>query len=425
MAARKVSGVSEAPSDTPAVAYIMSRFPKLTETFIAREILAVQRLGVAVEIHPLMRERATLTHPEVDALVQQAHYQPLLSLPILASQLALIATRPLAYARALRDVLRMTWGNWNFVLGALAFFPGSAHLARELRRRGVAHVHCHFATHPAVAGFVIHRLSGIPFSFTAHGSDLHRDRRGLCAKVAEAAVVITVSHFNKRVIVDECGSEAGSRVHVIRAGLDTDTFRPAEPEERADGPMRIVCIGTLHEVKGQSHLIDACRLLADAGVDFSCHFIGDGPDREALAARAAAAGLRDRVHLEGAMTEDAVRAELQRATVLVAPSVPSRDGRREGLPVVLMEAMSTGVPVVASDLSGIPELVEHEVTGLLVPPGDSEAIASALRRLDDDADLRHRLGAAGRERVVRDFDLRRNVATLLSLIGIRSGTASE
>jgi glycosyltransferase involved in cell wall biosynthesis len=180
--------------------------------------------------------------------------------------------------------------------------------------------------------------------------------------------------------------------------------------------LRIVAVGTLHEVKGQTHLVDACRRLAERGVDFSCRIIGDGPDRAALAALIEEAGLHDRVVLTGRMTSDAVARELAEADVLVAPSVPTSGGKREGIPVVLMEAMAAGLPVVASRLSGIPELVTDGTDGLLVPPGDDGAIADALERLAADPALRRRLGTAGQATIDRAFDVDRNAAELIRLI---------
>jgi colanic acid/amylovoran biosynthesis glycosyltransferase len=198
---------------------------------------------------------------------------------------------------------------------------------------------------------------------------------------------------------------------VIRCGVDTRVFSPpvARP---ADGPLQIVCIGTLHEVKGQTHLIEACRLLREAGLRFTCRLVGEGPDREALETRIAAAGLSRQVELVGARTRPEIATMLRDADVLVLPSVPTSRGQREGLPVVLMEAMSAGLPVVASGISGIPELVEDGVTGLLVPPGQPVAIAAAVERLGHDPTLRRRLGAAARERVLADFDVDRNAAAL-------------
>ena len=177
-----------------------------------------------------------------------------------------------------------------------------------------------------------------------------------------------------------------------------------------------MAVGTLHEVKGQIHLIEACRLLAERGVAFTCRFIGDGPDRDALQARIDEYGLGDRVALVGRMTSDAVATELAASDVLAAPSVPTHGGKREGIPVVLMEAMASGLPVVASRLSGIPELVTDGVSGLLVPPGDDDALAHALATLATDAPLRGRLGAAGRETVMREFDVDRNAAILADRI---------
>jgi glycosyltransferase involved in cell wall biosynthesis len=279
-------------------------------------------------------------------------------------------------------------------------------------------VHCHFANHPAVAGLVIGRLTGLPYSFTAHGSDLHKERKMLPEKVAEAAFVATISDDNRRLILAECGARHGDKVHVVRAGIDTTLFAPRRNGSRRDGPLRILCVGTLHEVKGQAHLVEACRLLAAGGVDFSCRLIGDGPDRTGLQRAVAVAGLTGRVVLAGARTRGEVAAEMARADVLAAPSVPTRAGKREGIPVVLMEAMSSGLAVVASELSGIPELVKDGVTGLLVPPGDARALAAALRRLDEDPAMRARLGAGGRARVLEEFDVQASAGELARRFGL-------
>jgi len=397
----------------PTVAYVMSRFPKISETFILTEILELERSGVGAEIYPLLREHARLVHPEAEAVTARAHYVPFVSPAVLASQIHWLARRPRAYLGALRDVARGTFGSLNFFAGGLAIFPKVAHAARLMQASGIDHVHCHFANHPALAGFVIHRLTGLPYSFTAHGSDLHVERRMLPEKVKEAAFVATVSDYNRRLIVAECGGRYADKVHVVRAGVDTALFAPHGNGRPPDGPLRVLCVGTLHEVKGQAHLIEACRLLAEQGAGISCRLVGDGPDRALLERRIASAGLSDRVALVGGRTRQEVAAELAAADVLVAPSVLTAAGKREGIPVALIEAMSSGLPVVASDLSGIPELVEHGVTGLLAPPGDPAALAAALRALHEDRNFGARLGAAGRGRVLADFDSRRSLEQLV------------
>ena len=401
---------------TLRVAYVMSRFPKLTETFILAELEAMDRAGVAIELYPLLRQTGEPVQPAAVRWVDRAHYLPFLSPAIVGAQWWFLrdTRRRRRYVRAFFDMVRETWRSPNFLLGGIGIFPKVARAAIDMAADDVDHVHCHFANHPALAGWLIHRLVGIPYSFTAHGSDLHVDRTMLPMKVREAAFVVTISGDNRSVIEATAGEAATGKVDVIHCGVDPTAFAPTARD--VAGPLRIVAVGTLHEVKGQIHLIEACRRLAERGVAVTCRFIGDGPDRDALQARIDEYGLGGSVTLAGRMTTDAVAAELAAADVLVAASVPTRGGKREGIPVVLMEAMATGLPVVASRLSGIPELVSDGVSGILVPPGDDVAIADALASLATDPDLRARLGAAGREIVLRDFDVDRNAAALADRI---------
>jgi glycosyltransferase involved in cell wall biosynthesis len=348
-----------------------------------------------VDVYPLLREKTEVMHPEAEAFVRAAHYQPFISLPIIQANLRYLWKMPRVYLATLWTLLRANWGSFNYFTGVLGIFPKVVLFADQMKLQGIDHVHAHFASHPAAAGFIIHRLAGIPYSFTAHGSDLHRDRHMLREKVAEAAFVAAISEYNKELILSECQGKYRDQVMVIHCGVDTEVFqfRSSEtPYEMGDNPFMILCIGTLHEVKGQAYLIEACRLLQERGIDFVCHFAGDGPDRKALTALAEKAGIASKVHFHGRLTRDEIARLLQDADVLAAPSVPTSDGRREGIPVVLMEAMGSGVPVVASGISGIPELVKDQETGLLTPPRDPESLADALECYFLDIDLRKRLG---------------------------------
>jgi glycosyltransferase involved in cell wall biosynthesis len=398
------------------VAYVMSRFPKLTETFILYEILAVEAAGQPVELYPLLRHTEPVSHPEAVELARRAHYEPFLSRAIVASQLRALRERPRAYFGALAALLRATLGSANYFFGGLAIFPKVVHMALRMEAQGVRHVHCHFANHPAAAGFIIGRLTGIPYSFVAHGSDLHLDRHMLDRKVAEAAFVVAISRDNLEEIVAECGEWARERVEVIHCGVDTQRFRPqARPADPAR-PFTILCIGTLHEVKGQAVLVEACRQLRDSGIAVRVRIVGEGEDEAMLSDLIAAAGLGGTVTLDGRLNRVEVIEALGEADLLVGPSVVARNGKREGIPVVLMEAMSCGLPVVASRLSGIPELVDDGVSGLLVPPGDATSLATAIRRLVEDPDLRTRMGTAARARIERDFDLETNAQAILDRI---------
>ena len=402
------------------VAYIMSRFPKLTETFILYEMIAMQRAGVQVEIYPLLREKAEVVHPDAVPFVEAAHFQPFISLPILRANLYYLLRKPGIYLRTLWALLRANWGSFRFLTGAMGIFPKSVFFAHQMKAGNVDHVHAHFASHPAAAGFIIHHLAGIPYSFTAHGSDLHRDRHMLREKVAEAAFVVAISNYNKELIISECQGKYRDKVIVIHCGVDRNVFQYPLREmltETGRNPMRILCIGSLHEVKGQAYLIEACAKLAKKNIDFVCHFVGDGPDRKSLTDLARQLGISERVYFHGQQKRDRIAQLLQEADVLVAPSVPTSDGRREGIPVVLIEAMSSGVPVIASELSGIPELVLNERTGLLTPPRDVVAIANALERYYLNPALRRQLGEAGRKMVTEEFDLYKNAARLIQQIG--------
>jgi glycosyltransferase involved in cell wall biosynthesis len=396
---------------------MMSRFPKLTETFILHEMAAMERLGVDVDVYPLWRERARVTHPEARRFVERANFQRSFSLAVLGANCRLLFRHPRKYFSTLSAVLRGTRGSLRFFLGALAIFPKAVFFAKRMEATGVAHVHAHFASHPTVAAIVIRRLVGIPYSFTAHGSDLHRDQRMLGQKIAEAAFAVTISDYNRNVMMATCERDGDrGKVRIVHCGVDTRLFErgSAAANEQAV-PFTIFCVGTLHEVKGQTFLIKACEQLVGSGIDVSLNLIGDGPDRQALLAQAAEAMIADRVTFHGNKTHREVAELLKGAHVVAAPSVPTRDGRREGIPVALMEAMSCGVAVVASRLSGIPELVADEQSGLLVTPGDAGALAQALERLHNDAGLRQRLGEAARQKVLLEFDLFKNAATLAAL----------
>ncbi|MCG3154448.1 MAG: D-inositol-3-phosphate glycosyltransferase [bacterium] len=398
------------------LAYMMSRFPKISETFILYEILEQERLGIPVEIYPLLREHQPVVHPEAAVLTRRAHFHPFLSAAIVQANLHFLRRQPGVYLRTLAEVLRGTWGSLNFFFGALGILPKAVRFAYAMKQQGVTHVHAHFANHPALAAMIIHRLTGIPFSFTAHGSDLHKDRRMLDQKVAAAAFAVTVSSFNKEVMIKTCGEAARRKIHVIPCGIDPAVFNPPAAKS-AEEKLRILCVASLEEVKGHRFLIEACRRLSAAGFDLVCDLVGEGPQRRVIEQQIAASGFADRIILHGSRTRGEVARMLQAAEVKVLASAPTKSGKREGVPVVLMEAMASGLPVVSSRLSGIPELVEHGRTGLLVAPGDVDGLVQALQQLHADPELRRRMGQAGREKVLAQYNLQRNTARLAQLIG--------
>lgn len=414
------------PAGRPAapLAWLMSRFPAVSETFILQEILHAERQGARVEIFPLVRQRDETVHPEARALVDRARYARVAEPATLAAQAWWLRRAPRRYLRAWRRALAGNLRSPKFLSRALAVVPLAARFGREMHAAGVRHQHAHWATHPALAALVVHELTGIPYSFTAHAHDIQVDRTMLDQKLADARFIVTISEFNRRFLERRYGSIVHGKLHVIRCGIDLDRFPERPPPPR--GPaLRVLCVAGLRDYKGHTHLIRAVALLRDRGVDVRLELIGDGPLADELHAQCARDGVADRVDFRGALPGDEVARAMESADAFALPSIITANGKMEGLPVALMEAMARGMPVVASALSAIPELVEDDVTGLLVPPGDPAALADALQRLDADPALAGRLGAAGSARARAQHDIVANTARLLALIDGAPAPAAE
>ncbi len=400
--------------DSPRVAYMMSRFPKLTETFVLDEMLQMENLGVDVRVYPLWREKASTVHAETAAYTQRANFLPTLNFEILRDSLYWLFTSP---ARYLATFFTVCWANRSslrFLTGSLAIFPKCATFARRMRAENIDHIHAHFASHPAAAAFIVNKLTNIPWSFTAHGSDLHRCQAMLEEKVLSAAFTVTVSSYNKKFILEHTSRASADRVHVIHCGVDPQRFCRNKPLDTQPNTINIVCTGTLHEVKGQRYLLQACASLKAR--NWHCHLIGDGPDRQKLQALADDLKISNQVTFHGNCERGRVLALLQEMHICCVPSVPTQNGRREGIPVAMMEAAAFSIPIVASNLSGIPEFVIHHETGLLCEPKDAQGICSALAHLLSHDDERERLGQQAREKLVHEFSLANTANSLYKLI---------
>jgi colanic acid/amylovoran biosynthesis glycosyltransferase len=400
----------------PRVAYVVSRFPAITETFILYEILELERRGFTVDVFALLQHHDAVRHREAEVVVQRTCYGRGLSLSVLAAHLHYLTRSPGAYVGALWAALAGNVSSPEFMFKAFFVFYQTPRFARVMEVSGVEHVHAHWATHPALAAFIIQRLTGLPYSFTGHAHDLYMERAMLGEKIAEARFVVTISDFNKRLLETLYGSAAAAKTMVIHCGIDSDVFNPkARPAGPASRPIVLLCVASLRDYKGHSYLVDACRMLSERGVDFSCLLVGEGNQRPALEAQIEAAGLTGKIQLLGAQSRDRVSELMNQCDAMVLPSIITPGGQMEGIPVALMEAMATERPVVATRISGIPELIEDGVTGMLVPEKDAVALANALERLAREPEFGRRLAEAGREKVLREFSLRANAGLLSEL----------
>ncbi len=396
------------------VAYFVSRFPKITETFVLYEALALLKLGVDVEIFPLVEHREDAAHPEAEEMESRVTR---VSVGVrecwLVARTALFVS-PIKFLRALRSLFRCSGGSPAHIIRALALLVKIVAISDEIKRRGFDHVHAHFATHPALAACMARDLTGIPYTFTAHGSDLHRDPRGLRAKILGSAFAVTISDYNRAFMLEHAGQELADRIRVFRCGADLSKFQGGVHGK--DGPFRIACVAALREVKGHRFLLDGLGVLREANIPFECCLAGDGPLRRQLEEDVQARGLGAHVRFLGSQSRDEVAALLAQSNVIALTSIQDRAGRREGIPVSLMEGMAAGLPAVASRISGIPELVEDGVSGWLTPPGDGGAIGEALLRLARDPGCARQMGDEGRRRVIASYDLTVNAATFAAAL---------
>jgi glycosyltransferase involved in cell wall biosynthesis len=397
------------PKADRRIAYLVKTFPKISETFVVREILALERQGVDLAIYALRRPEESKSHSINGAVRARVSYLPAVlaenRFGLLWTQLILLLRRPIRYVQALLFALgRAEAGRGKDFLQA-------TYLARELVRTKIAHLHAHFINEPAGVAELAHRLSGIPYSVTAHAKDIYLSPQAeLVRKMTRAKFVVTCNDYNRRYL--EAMAVQGTPIVKIYHGLDAELFSTDAAVDPAAGAPLLLSVGRLRPKKGFHVLLDACGLLKIGGHKFRCVIAGYGPLREELEKRMAKLGLGDTVSLTGMLTQEEVIALYKQASLFVLPCQITADGDRDGIPNVLAEAMAMELPVVTTNVAGIPELVEHDRSGILVRSEDPVELAAAIARLLDQPQLRRRLGKAGREKVCRLFAAEKNAAQL-------------
>ena len=401
------------PVEEPlGVGYVVKRYPRYSETFIVTEILAHEEAGLPLEIFSL--------YPPVDTHFQDA----------IARVRAPVNYVPDSDGKSLRF--------WEGLSGVAADVPGlwsslgaakgeeardvfqAAVVAGLARRKGIRHLHAHFGSAAATVARLAARFGGLTYSFTAHAKDIYHESvrpDDLRRKLADASAVVTVSDYNLEYLRVQYG-EAAARVRRIYNGIDLERFPYSAPRDR---PPMVVYVGRLVEKKGLSDLIDACASLAGRGKTLECGIVGAGELEADLRERIARLGVGSTVRLLGPRPQAEVIRLIREASAVAAPCVIGEDGNRDGLPTVILEAMALGTPCVSTDVTGIPEVVRHEETGLIVPQHDPGALADALERFASDADLRVSIAVRARERIEDEFDIRRNAAKIRALFREAAG----
>ena len=394
------------------IAYLVSQYPAASHTFIRREVMGLRARGHHVETFSVRRPTGEKKLGGADQRETQNTWYVLPAPParVARSHVQALLRRPLAYASTLKRALgHRAPGVKNFVWSAFHFVE-AIDLAAELRRRGVEHLHNHFANAGANVGYLAAHYLDLDWSLTLHGTSEFDYPAGLllAEKIEAADFVACVTHFGRAQAMRLVDPKHWHKFHIVRAGIEP----PVVPVGTAPKPTRdrLVCVARLSPEKGHAGLIEAFSELVKAGLDVELELLGDGPDTSRIEQQIKDLGLGERVLMRGQVPEEQALAAMSTATIVVLASF------MEGLPVVLMEALALGVPVVAPCVAGIPELVEHGVSGLTFPPGDWSSLAGALRQLLADPELRGRLAREGRRRVESEFFIERSIKPLLAAL---------
>jgi len=403
-------------SDSRPFAFVVKTFPKLSETFILEEVLGLEQMQVPLVLFALAPPRDELRHEAV-ARVRA----PLRILPATSSaalHLRALRRHPLRWLAAVAFCVGRREG-----FSATDLTRGIA-LGLAVEDQGIGHIHAHFASEPAAAAEIAARYAKVSYSISAHAKDIYvGDAAVLRRKLEGARFAVTCTGHNLSHL--EGVHAHRDALHLMYHGIDSARFRATPRSEDESAPL-ILAVGRLRAKKGFDTLIRACALLRGAGQEFRCEIVGYGEERDSLQRLIGELGLDERVSLAGSMNHAALRERYQAAAIFAAPCRIAEDGDRDGIPNVLLEAMSMELAVVTTGVSGIPEVVKDGVNGLLVGPDDHLALAEALGRLIARPDTRRVFGERARQVVLERFDNARNLRTLLDLLhGARNIDASR
>jgi colanic acid/amylovoran biosynthesis glycosyltransferase len=408
------------------LAVIVTEFPKTTETFILRDLVEFHRRGHDVRIYHMTSFRGNeVVHGFARETLEWARSRPyLLGSSVLAALGRAVARHPGKLARMKATMIRELWREPLWLLKSLFILPKCVAFAEDIRDWPADHVHAEFATHPATCAWIVGRLTGIPYSVSCRAHDIFLTQRMLRPKLGEASFVRTISEYNRRFLRDRVPGLDGREVAVIHSSVPVEDVPPL-PQPDGSGEFRIRYLGSLERRKGIDVLLRALAAAADDLEPWSCLIVGAGPEERKLERLRDELGLADRVTFAGPLPYERISGVYEEAHVVAVPSVVGPGGRTEGIPNVIMEALAHQRPVIATSVSGVPELIEDGATGLLVPPGDADRLAEALRWVRANPAEAYRLAVNGRARIIADYNLPVNAGAQLQLFERHSAGGTD
>ncbi|MEE9554997.1 MAG: glycosyltransferase family 4 protein [candidate division Zixibacteria bacterium] len=393
--------------------YIVKMYPRISETFILNEMLELERRGARISIFSLKKPNEGIFHPQVAYLKARAYYLEGFDVKKWGTWLGELWEYLAPRADRFWPLLEQGLAEKNN--HKIEMVLHAAWIAARGIEMGISHFHAHFASQPSTMAYYAHLISGIPFSFTAHAKDIFvydMKEHLLAEKLAAAKFVVTVTNYNYKYLTENAPHIDPSVIKVIHNGIDLDEFTPVETRGREES--LILGVGRLVPKKGFGTLLDACRLLKDKGVDFKCLIVGDGSEWENLHNKKTELGLTDDdVEFTGAKTLDEVLDLMRRATLFCLPCTVDNDGNQDALPTVIIEALALGLPVISTTISGVPEMVDHEINGALVEPDNPIKLTEWIERILSSRELQARFSLAGRKKAQDKFDLKQNIETMI------------
>jgi len=397
--------------------YVLGKFPSLSETFILREMRELEERGLKLCICSL-EPGDEIVHADARELATRTVHRPRpLSFRSLLGLLAAPLLYPFGYLECWLYMARLCVLRPRAAGELIRSHIAAASFACSLRGRDVRHVHAHFASMPSTVGLLLAHMLDRSFSLSAHARDLFTDETVLLdLKLREAEFVTVCTEYGLEHIRRHYPMAAGERLKLLYHGIDVVENMPLPQPEPRTGPPQIISVGRLVEKKGYPILLRAAAILQQRGIEFELHIVGSGPDEEDLRSLVRGMGLSEIVHMHGPMLHEELMPMLQRASMFVMACVVARDGDRDGLPNVFLEALAMGIPAVGTKVSAIPELIVHEKTGLLAAQGDPDDLADQMERMLYDEELRATVIEQGRLAVVTKFDVKQNVGAMAKLL---------
>jgi len=404
----------------PVLGMVLKGYPRISETFISNEVLLLEKLGIQVRLFPMRHPRENFSHASVKEIQARVDYLPTYlwsDLHILLYHNILLALKkPSAYTRALVLAARRFLRKRKIATVKHLLQAGYMVNRFFLNSPEIKHIHSHFAHSPTSVTMFASMLSGLPFSFTAHAKDIYTsDPAQIREKINLASFVVTCTQYNKQYL-SQISQGSKTPIYCVYHGIDVKLFsETGRRSKAAKEPYSLMTVARITEKKGLSTIYAALKILQDQGIAFNHTLVGDGDDRDDILQLIRQLGLQNNCRWAGAQTHNEVLALFRQSDLFVLGCKIAKNGDRDGIPNVLVESLAMAVPAVATTVSGVPEILENNTTGLTVPPSDPERMADAILTLLTNESLRARVKEHGRQKVIDGFDNKKHIKVLAEL----------